>query len=78
MPDRGIELAEQKLVRGRQYDQISVRCEVTGGTIQLRSIVRDVLDHVDVEDGIETRHFLDTLDRADIVDGGVADDRLGP
>ena len=48
MPDRGIELAEQKLVGRCQHDKISVGREMTGGTVQFRSIVRDVLEHIDI------------------------------
>jgi hypothetical protein len=70
MPDRSIELAKQKLVGGCQYDKISVRCEMTGGTVQFRSIVRDVLEHVDIEDRVEPRRFLDALDCADQYSAG--------
>ena len=71
MPDRGIEFAEQKLVGGRQHDKISVGREMTGGAVQFRSIVRNVLEHVDVEHGIEPQRFLDALDCADQYPAGL-------
>src|SRR5215469_14779211 len=54
MSDCGIERTEEKLVSGRQYDQATAIRDSARRLLHLGAVVRDVLEHVEIEDGAES------------------------
>ncbi len=55
--DRLIVRAKQPLVGGREHDQLATRVEPAGGEGGFCRVGLNVLEHVDVQDGIEPIQF---------------------
>jgi hypothetical protein len=48
-----VERREQELMRGAQHDQGTADAEAVHGLFYFGAVIRDVLEHVDVEHGVE-------------------------